>query len=124
MNLITFIFLILFPAIAFANSSLPANHHIAVQGYAEILVEPDLAQVTFEVMSTQDTLLEAKRDLDTQVNLLLEGVDKYGVELDDVFVSGLKSNVYNIIGTEAGTVSDDKYLALKTVKVTINDIKK
>ena len=107
-----------------ANSSLATNRHIAVQGTAEILVKPDMAQVSFEVTSTKDTLLEAKRDLDTQINLLLEGVDKYGFGQDDIFVSGLKSNVYNIIGTETGTVSGDKYLALKTVKVTINDIKK
>ncbi|MBH0040048.1 SIMPL domain-containing protein [Pseudoalteromonas sp. SWN166] len=124
MKLITTIFLTLFPLITFANSSLPDNRHIAVQGTAEVLVEPDMAQVSFEVTSTKDTLLEAKRDIDAQINSLLEGVDKYGFEQDDVFVSGLKSNVYNIIGTEAGTVSGDKYLALKTVKVTINDIKK
>ncbi|MEM5545421.1 SIMPL domain-containing protein [Pseudoalteromonas fuliginea] len=124
MKLITTIFLTLFPLITFANSSLATNRHITVQGTAEILVEPDMAQVSFEVTSIKDTLLEAKRDLDTQINLLLEGVDKYGFEQDDVFISGLKSNVYNIIGTETGTVSGDKYLALKTVKVTINDIKK
>ncbi|KAA1152140.1 SIMPL domain-containing protein [Pseudoalteromonas fuliginea] len=124
MKLIITIFLTLFPLITFANSSLATNRHITVQGTAEILVEPDMAQVSFEVTSIKDTLLEAKRDLDTQINLLLEGVDKYGFEQDDVFISGLKSNVYNIIGTETGTVSGDKYLALKTVKVTINDIKK
>jgi len=124
MKLIITIFLTLFPLITFANSSLPANRHITVQGTAEILVEPDMANISFEVISTKDTLLEAKQDLDTQINLLLEGVDKYGFELNDVFVSGLKSNTYNIIGTETGTVSGDKYLALKTVKVTINDIKK
>ena len=92
MKLITTIFLTLFPLITFANSSLPANRHITVQGTAEVLVEPDMANISFEVISTKDTLLEAKRDLDTQINLLLEGVDKYGFELNDVFVSGLKSN--------------------------------
>ncbi|CAM2793407.1 SIMPL domain-containing protein [Pseudoalteromonas distincta] len=124
MKLITTIFLTLFPLITFANSSLPTNRHIVVQGTAEVLVEPDMAQVSFEVSSTKDTLLEAKRDLDAQINLLLEGVDKYGFKQDDVFISALKSNVYNIIGTETGTVSGDKYLALKTVKVAINDIRK
>lgn len=49
MKLISAIFIILFPLITFANSSVPANRHIAVQGSAEVLVEPDMAQIIFEV---------------------------------------------------------------------------
>lgn len=124
MKLITSIFLILFPLITFANSSVPANRHIAVQGSAEIFVEPDIAQISFEVKSTEDTFLEAKRELDGRISLLLEQSDKYGFGQDDVYISGLKSKVYTMIGTESGTVSGDKYLALKTVKVTLKDIKK
>ena len=118
------IFITLFPLITFANSSVPANRHIAVQGSAEVFVEPDMAQIIFEVKSTEDTLLEAKRELDDRISLLLEQSDKYGFGQDDVYISGLKSKVYTMIGTESGTVSGDKYLALKTVKVTLKDIKK
>ncbi len=103
---------------------MPANRHIAVQGSAEVFVEPDMAQIIFEVKSTEDTLLEAKRELDGRISLLLEQSDKYGFGQDDVYISGLKSKVYTMIGTESGTVSGDKYLALKTVKVTLKDIKK
>ena len=124
MKLIIAIFITLFPLITFANSSVPANRHIAVQGSAEVFVEPDMAQIIFEVKSTEDTLLEAKRELDGRISLLLEQSDKYGFGQDDVHISGLKSKVYTMIGTESGTVSGDKYLALKTVKVTLKDIKK
>ncbi|WP_288988563.1 SIMPL domain-containing protein [uncultured Pseudoalteromonas sp.] len=124
MKLIIAIFITLFPLITFANSSVPANRHIAVQGSAEIFVEPDMAQIIFEVKSTEDTFLEAKRELDDRISLLLEQSDKYGFGQNDVYISGLKSKVYTMIGTESGTVSGDKYLALKIVKVTLKDIKK
>ena len=124
MKLITSIFLILFPLISFANSSLPANRHIAVTGSAQVLAEPDMADIYFEVISQKDQLLDAKREVDDRVNLLIKGADKYGIEQGDIFISGLTSHVNNMIDTETGTVSGDKYLALKTVKVTLKDIKK
>ena len=124
MKLIIAIFITLFPLIAFANPGVPANRHISVHGTAEVLVEPDMAQIIFEVKSIEDTLLEAKRELDGRISLLLEQSDKYGFGQDDVYISGLKSKVYTRVGTESGTVSGDKYLALKTVKVTLKDIKK
>lgn len=124
MKLIIAIFITLFPLIAFANSGVPANRHISVHGTAEVLVEPDMAQIIFEVKSIEDTLLEAKRELDGRVSVLLEELDKYAFGQGDVHISGLKSKVYTRVGTESGTVSGDKYLALKTVKVTLKDIKK
>ncbi|MDY6889759.1 MAG: SIMPL domain-containing protein, partial [Pseudomonadota bacterium] len=54
MKLITTILLTLFPVIAFANSSLPANRHISVQGTAEVLVEPDMAKILFKVNSVKN----------------------------------------------------------------------
>ncbi|WP_405602012.1 MULTISPECIES: SIMPL domain-containing protein [unclassified Pseudoalteromonas] len=124
MKLITAIFLILFPLITFGNSSLPANRHIAVQGTAEILAVPDMANISFEVISTKDTLLEAKRDVDNRVNLLTKGAGRYGIEQGDIFISGLTSHVNNMIDTETGTFSGDKYLARKKIKVTLKDIER
>lgn len=70
MKLITAIFITLCPLITFANSSVPTNRHISVHGTAEVLVEPDMAQIIFEVKSIEDTLLEAKRDLDGRISVL------------------------------------------------------
>ena len=124
MKLISAIFIILFPLITFANSSVPANRHIAVQGSAEVLVEPDMAQIIFEVKSIEDTLLEAKRDLDGRISVLFEELDKYDFGQGDVHISGLKSKIYTKVGTESGIALSDNHLALKTVKVTLKDIKK
>ncbi|MBB1385365.1 SIMPL domain-containing protein [Pseudoalteromonas sp. SG45-5] len=124
MKLIITIFLTLFPLITFGNSSLPANRHIAVQGTAEVLAVPDMANISFEVISTKDTLLEAKRDVDKRVNLLTKGADRYGIAQGDIFISGLTSHVNNMIGIEKGTISGDKYLARKRIKVTLKDIER
>ncbi|TMO04760.1 SIMPL domain-containing protein [Pseudoalteromonas sp. S558] len=124
MKLIITIFLTLFPLITFANSSLPANRHIAVQGTAEVLAKPDMAKISFEVISTKDTLLEAKRDVDERVNLLTKGADRYGIEQGDIFISGLTSHVNNMIGIETGTFLGDKYLARKKIKVTLKNIER
>jgi len=124
MKLIIAIFITLCPLITFANSSVPTNRHISVHGTAEVLVEPDMAQIIFEVKSIEDTLLEAKRDLDGRVSVLLEELDKYDFGQGDVHISGLKSKVYTKVGTESGVALSDNYLALKTVKVTLKDIKK
>lgn len=124
MKLITAIFIILCPLITFANSSVPTNRHISVHGTAEVLVEPDMAQIIFEVKSIEDTLLEAKRDLDGRISVLLEELDKYDFGQGDVHISGLKSKIYTKVGTESGIALSDNHLALKTVKVTLKDIKK
>ena len=87
MKLISAIFIILLPLITFANSGVPANRHISVHGTAEVLVEPDMAQIIFEVKSIEDTLLEAKRDLDGRISVLLEELDKYDFGQGDVHIS-------------------------------------
>ena len=110
MKFITAIFITLFPLITFANSSVPTNRHISVHGTAEVLVEPDMAQIIFEVKSIEDTLLEAKRDLDGRVSVLLEELDKYDFGQGDVHISGLKSKVYTKVGTESGIALSDNYL--------------
>ena len=60
-----------------------------------------MAQIIFEVKSIEDTLLEAKRELDGRVSVLLEELDKYAFGQGDVHISGLKSKVYTRVGTES-----------------------
>ena len=67
MKLIIAIFIALFPLVTFANSSLPPNRHIAVQGKGEVLAKPDLAKISFEVVSMKKESLDAKRDVDARV---------------------------------------------------------
>lgn len=125
MKLIITIFLLFSPLITFANSSVPANRHIAVQGTAEVLAKPDMAQVSFEVISFKDKSLDAKRDVDDRVNLLLKGLSKYGVKETDVSASSLLThNDDDIFNVESGTAINAGYVATRTLKVTLRDIEK
>jgi uncharacterized protein YggE len=123
MKLITPIFLTLFPLATFANSSLPANRHIAVQGTAEVLAVPDMAKISFEVISYKDKLLDAKREVDDQVDLLLKGLSKFGIEQTDISASGLLSHANDTPHIESGVIST-RYIAKRTFKVALKDIEK
>ncbi|ATG76653.1 SIMPL domain-containing protein [Pseudoalteromonas sp. 1_2015MBL_MicDiv] len=125
MKLITAIFLTLFPLITFANSSLPANRHIAVQGTAEVLAKPDMAKISFEVISFKDKSLDAKRDVDDRVNLLLKGLSKYGVKETDVSATSLLTyNDDDKFNVESGTMINAGFVATRTLKVTLRNIEK
>ena len=125
MKLITTIFLTLFPLIIFANSSLPANRHIAVQGTAEVLAKPDIAKISFEVISSKDKSLDAKRDVDDRVNLLLKGLSKFGVKETDVSATSLLTyNDDDKFNVESGTMINAGFVATRTLKVTLRNIEK
>jgi uncharacterized protein YggE len=125
MKLFITIFLLFSPLTTFANSSVPANRHIAVQGTAEVLAKPDMAQISFEVISFKDKSLDAKRDVDDRVNLLLKGLSKYGVKETDVSASSLLThNDDDMFNVESGTAINAGYVATRTLKVTLRNIEK
>ena len=125
MKLFITIFLLFSPLTTFANSSVPANRHIAVQGTAEVLAKPDMAQISFEVISFKDKSLDAKRDVDNRVNLLFKGLSKYGVKETDVSASSvLTHNDNDMFNVESGTAINAGYVAIRTLKVTLRNIEK
>ena len=125
MKLFITIFLLFSPLTTFANSSVPANRHIAVQGTAEVLAKPDMAQISFEVISFKDKSLDAKRDVDNRVNLLFKGLSKYGVKETDVSASSvLTHNDNDMFNVESGTAINAGYVATRTLKVTLRNIEK
>ncbi|AUL74763.1 SIMPL domain-containing protein [Pseudoalteromonas sp. 13-15] len=123
MKLIIAIFIALFPLVTFANSSLPPNRHIAVQGKGEVLAKPDLAKISFEVVSMKKESLDAKRDVDARVNLFLNGLDKYGVAESAVSASNLLTTA-DMQYLESGEEKRVGYIASRSLKVTIDDINK
>jgi len=125
MKLFITIFLLFSPLTTFANSSVPANRHIALQGTAEVLAKPDMAQISFEVISFKDKSLDAKRDVDNRVNLLFKGLSKYGVKETDVSASSLLThNDNDMFNVESGTAINAGYVATRTLKVTLRNIEK
>lgn len=106
-----------------ANTSFPANRHIAVQGSAKITAKPDIARITFEVSSLNERALGAKAVVDKRVNLLLAGLGDFEVAEDAVTASSLLTEPY-VTFDEADNEVVAGYIATRTVVVSLSQINK
>jgi len=123
MKLFTCVVLLSVSSLAFANTSLPPNRHIAVTGNAEMVAMPDIAVVHLSVESEQKTSSDAKKEVDERVNNLLDGLADFGVDEENVSASNISTQeryAYNR-GEKDKTPS---YVARRTLKVTLNNIDK
>jgi len=123
MKLFTCAVLLTLSTCSFANTSLPGNRHISVTGNAEMTAMPDIAVVHLSVESNQATSLDAKREVDERVNNLLDGLDDFGVDEDNVSASNISTEVrYAYNRGERDKI--EGYIARRTLKVTLNNIDK
>jgi len=106
-----------------ANSSLPDNRHVSVQGTAKITAIPDIVRISLEVKSIKKTALDAKKEVDKRVNQLLYGLDKFDVKENGVSASSLLTEPH-ITYTDDDTEVISGYVATRTLKVTLNNIAK
>jgi uncharacterized protein len=123
MKFLSLIILILFSMMSQANSSLPTNRHISVQGTAEITAKPDIARISFEVKSIKKQALDAKKEVDVRVNKLLAGLEKFDIKDDGVSASSLLTEPH-ITYTDDDTEIISGFVATRTLKVTLTDITK
>jgi len=124
MKLITTIFLTLFPLITFANSSLPTSRQISVQGTAEVIANPDIAKILFQIISIKNEPLAAKNDLDNKVNLLIDGLNQFEITADDVVASSVKVEKTGMDYIETGHQAPAEYAAIRTFEVTLKNIER
>lgn len=61
-------------------SALPEAAHIMVTGNAQLKVKPDMATISFQAVSVQDSAEQAKQEADAQVSLILSLLKKSGFE--------------------------------------------
>ncbi len=115
--------LLTFSCLSHANNSLPNNRHIAVTGTAQLQAKPDLALISFEVESTQQQSLAAKKDTDSRVNEFLGGLSRFGINEDNVSASSLSTQpVYDY--DDNGKQQLKGYSATRRLKVTLRDLSK
>ena len=110
--------------IACANSSLPANRHISVQGTAEVLVEPDMAKILFKVNSVKSEPKAANNALEKKVKLLIDGLNQFEISADDVVASNVKIEKTGMDYIETGHQALSEYAAIRTFEVTLNSIER
>ncbi|TWX73498.1 SIMPL domain-containing protein [Colwellia sp. C1TZA3] len=123
MKLFTCVVLLIFSTLAFSNTSLPGNRHIAVTGSAELMAMPDIAVVHLNVESEQKTSLAAKKEVDERVNNLLDGLTDFDVDEDNVSASNISTEVryaYN----RGKQDKIEGYVARRSLTVTLKNIDK
>lgn len=122
MKILSLVLLISFSFLSSANSSLPNNRHIAIEGKAEVNAIPDMAVIMFEISKNNQTSLEAKQEIDSIVNNFLEGIAAFGIKESDISASGI-STTQNFTYVE-NEPKPDGFSASRNLEVTLRDINK
>ena len=121
MKIFSLIILIVFSMMSEANSSLPANRHISVNGTAKVTTIPDSVRITFEVKSIKNKAIDSKKEVDKRVNQLLDGIDKFDVKESGISASSLLTEPH-ITYTDDDVEIISGYVATRTLKVTLTNI--
>ncbi|MCO6353992.1 DUF541 domain-containing protein [Pseudoalteromonas shioyasakiensis] len=72
--------LVLCSSSAMAATSLPDNRHIVVKGEAVVRTAPDRADITLEFEAVKAESVQAKQQVDAQVNELLAGLNNFSID--------------------------------------------
>jgi len=94
---------------------------ISTNGYGEIKVEADMAQLHLSVTVTRKKALEAKAETDLRVNNLIGELKGTGIEDDDITASGLQTSPRYQHSSDQGRQFVG-YQANRNVVVTIRDL--
>lgn len=106
-----------------ANTPLPDNRHISIVGNAQLEAKPDIVVVSLAVESIKTKSVEAKQEVDNRVNDLLDGLDKFGIDEENVSASNISTRPrYNYVKNGKENISG--YSASRNLTVTFENIKK
>ena len=122
MKFLSLVILFLCSFLSYANSSLPSNPHIAIEGKAKVDAMPDIAIISFEVRSHKATSLEAKKEIDEKVNKFLSGLNDFGIDESNISASSISTEPhYTYL---IGEPKSDGFDASRNLKVTLKNINK
>ena len=113
--------LVLCSSSAMAATSLPDNRHIIVKGEAVVRTAPDRADITLEFEAVKAESVQAKQQVDAQVNELLAGLNKFSV--DEKSISAGRIFVEpNMRYDENDNQVKDGFRASRKVKVSLKKL--
>ena len=113
--------LVLCSSSAMAATSLPDNRHIVVKGEAVVRTAPDRADITLEFEAVKAESVQAKQQVDAQVNELLAGLNKFSV--DEKSISAGRIFVEpNMRYDENDNQVKDGFRATRKVKVSLKKL--
>jgi len=113
--------LVLCTSSAIAATSLPDNRHIVVKGEAVVLTAPDRADITLEFETVKAESVQAKQQVDEQVNELLAGLNNFSI--DEKSISAGRIFVEpNMRYDENDNQVKDGFRATRKVKVSLKQL--
>ena len=113
--------LVLCSSSAMAASSLPDNRHIVVKGEAVVRTAPDRADITLEFEAVKAESVQAKQQVDAQVNELLAGLNNFSI--DEKSISAGRIFVEpNMRYDENDNQVKDGFRATRKVKVSLKKL--
>jgi len=122
MKYLSILSLLVFASVAYSSSSLPNNRHIEVIGTAKVKAKPDIAVIHLEVESLKSRSADAKKAIDDRVNNLLQGLAKFNINEENVSASNISTQAYYSY-SENDKRELEGYIATRSLKVTLNDLK-
>ncbi|HEA17232.1 MAG: SIMPL domain-containing protein [Pseudoalteromonas prydzensis] len=123
MNYVSIFAFLIFTSCVNANTALPANRHIAVIGEAQLKAKPDIAVINLEVESLQGSSLDAKKDVDNRINSFLAGISNFNIDETNVSASTINTQP-SYSYSENDKQQLEGYIANRSIKVTLTDIKR
>lgn len=121
MMLKSLLLLVLYSSSAMAATSLPDNRHIVVKGEAVVRTAPDRADITLEFEAVKAESVQAKQQVDAQVNGLLAGLNNYSI--DEKSISAGRIFVEpNMRYDENDNQVKDGFRATRKVKVSLKKL--
>ncbi|MCK8128906.1 SIMPL domain-containing protein [Pseudoalteromonas sp. 2CM39R] len=113
--------LVLCTSSAMAATSLPDNRHIVVKGEAVVRTAPDRADITLEFEVVKSESMQAKQQVDAQVNELLAGLNNFSI--DEKSISAGRIFVEpNMRYDENDNQVKDGFRATRKVKVSLKQL--
>ncbi|KTG18585.1 hypothetical protein AUR67_18675 [Pseudoalteromonas sp. XI10] len=113
--------LVLCTSSAMAATSLPDNRHIVVKGEAVVRTAPDRADITLEFEAVKAESVQAKQQVDAQVNELLAGLNNFSI--DEKSISAGRIFVEpNMRYDENDNHVKDGFRATRKVKVSLKQL--
>tara|TARA_Y100000782_G_scaffold68581_1_gene74438 strand:- start:4890 stop:5609 length:720 start_codon:yes stop_codon:yes gene_type:complete len=113
--------LVLCASSAMAATSLPDNRHIVVKGEAVVRTAPDRADITLEFEAVKTESVQAKQQVDEQVNELLAGLNNFSI--DEKSISAGRIFVEpNMRYDENDSQVKDGFRATRKVKVSLKKL--
>lgn len=109
-------------SLASANSHLPNHRHIAITGYGETTVKPDIAILHLSVEHTDKKSAEAKAEVDKRFNALLKGLKKFDIKESDIVASRIATSPRYEYSQQQRKQLHVGYSANRTIEVTVNDL--